>query len=250
MSKEGKRVEGMSKNKLTVKQKQFADEYLVDFNATQAAIRAGYSEKTAYSIGWENLRKPEIKEYIKTATEEKVLSAEATKKILSDIANAKLNDYFVIRQVKRSKLIEVPLKKVIKTLEDDMAFEQECANAIGYTDKRLEAFQEEQRYRAENLIRLRLELKKDPKAKRIIPGPEELVEEAELDMVKLTRDKENARIKSVTYGQFGPKVELHDSATALTNIAKIHGIFAPLQQSVTVNKGFFDFLKETSKNND
>lgn len=49
---------------MTEKQKRFCDEYLIDCNATQAAIRAGYSERTAYSIGQENLRKPEIKTYI------------------------------------------------------------------------------------------------------------------------------------------------------------------------------------------
>lgn len=49
---------------LTEKQKKFCDEYLLDCNATQAAIRAGYSPKTAYSIGEENLRKPELKAYI------------------------------------------------------------------------------------------------------------------------------------------------------------------------------------------
>ena len=47
---------------MTEKQKRFCDEYLTDLNATQAAVRAGYSKKTAYSIGEENLRKPEIKE--------------------------------------------------------------------------------------------------------------------------------------------------------------------------------------------
>lgn len=46
---------------LTNKQQRFVDEYLIDLNSTQAAIRAGYSEKTAYSIGNENLSKPEIK---------------------------------------------------------------------------------------------------------------------------------------------------------------------------------------------
>ena len=45
---------------MTPKQQRFCDEYLVDLNATQAALRAGYSKKTAYSIGVENLRKPEI----------------------------------------------------------------------------------------------------------------------------------------------------------------------------------------------
>lgn len=45
---------------LTAKQKLFIQEYLKDLNATQAAIRAGYSEKTAAETGYENLRKPQI----------------------------------------------------------------------------------------------------------------------------------------------------------------------------------------------
>lgn len=56
---------------MTKKQKLFCDEYLIDLNATQAAIRAGYSEKTAYSIGNENLTKPEIKKYIDDRMAEK-----------------------------------------------------------------------------------------------------------------------------------------------------------------------------------
>ena len=51
-------------SKLTPKQKRFCDEYLIDLNATQAAIRAGYSEKTAKEIGCENLTKPHIRDYI------------------------------------------------------------------------------------------------------------------------------------------------------------------------------------------
>lgn len=49
---------------MNARQKKFCDEYLIDCNATQAAIRAGYSPKTAYSIGEENLKKPELKAYI------------------------------------------------------------------------------------------------------------------------------------------------------------------------------------------
>lgn len=57
--------------KMTPKQQLFCDEYLIDLNATQAAIRAGYSKKTAYSIGVENLKKPEIKKYIADRMAEK-----------------------------------------------------------------------------------------------------------------------------------------------------------------------------------
>ena len=45
---------------LTARQERFCREYIIDYNATKAAVRAGYSEKTAYSIGSENLKKPEI----------------------------------------------------------------------------------------------------------------------------------------------------------------------------------------------
>jgi phage terminase small subunit len=51
--------------KLTAKQQRFVDEYLIDLNATQAAIRAGYSVQTAGSIGDENLKKPGIETTIK-----------------------------------------------------------------------------------------------------------------------------------------------------------------------------------------
>lgn len=50
--------------KLTEKQQRFVDEYLIDLNATQAAIRAGYSVDTAKEIGYENLTKPHIQKVI------------------------------------------------------------------------------------------------------------------------------------------------------------------------------------------
>ena len=52
---------------LTPKQQRFVEEYLIDLNATQAAIRSGYSEKTAKSIGQENLTKPDIQKAIEEA---------------------------------------------------------------------------------------------------------------------------------------------------------------------------------------
>lgn len=61
----------MVEKKLTAKQQRFCDEYLIDMNATQAAIRAGYSKKTAYAIAIENLKKPMLKNYISERMAEK-----------------------------------------------------------------------------------------------------------------------------------------------------------------------------------
>lgn len=56
---------------MTKKQKRFIEEYLIDLNATQAAIRAGYSPDSAADIGSENLRKPDIRAHIDKAMAER-----------------------------------------------------------------------------------------------------------------------------------------------------------------------------------
>ncbi len=75
-----------SKSKLSDKQKMFCKEYIIDLNATQACIRAGYSEKTAKQIGSENLSKPylqdEIARLMKNRNERVKLTAD---KVLGDI---------------------------------------------------------------------------------------------------------------------------------------------------------------------
>ena len=63
---------------MTAKQQRFCDEYLIDLDGTKAAIRAGYSPKTAAAIASENLRKPKLREYIaeRMAEKEKELIAD------------------------------------------------------------------------------------------------------------------------------------------------------------------------------
>jgi phage terminase small subunit len=73
--------------KMTPKQKLFAREYLVDLNATQAAIRAGYSKKTARQTGTENLSKPVIAERIQELMDERAERVKYTSdQALSDLA--------------------------------------------------------------------------------------------------------------------------------------------------------------------
>lgn len=81
---------------LTGKQKKFIDEYLIDSNATRAAIAAGYSEKTAYNIGWENVRKPEIKAEIDRRLDEVRMSKVAVLRGISDIANGDMAEFMDI----------------------------------------------------------------------------------------------------------------------------------------------------------
>lgn len=78
---------------LTAKQRRFVDEYLVDLNATQAAIRAGYSERTAGSVGHDLLKKPEIAAAIQEAMRARGERTEVTAdRVLQEAARLALFD--------------------------------------------------------------------------------------------------------------------------------------------------------------
>ncbi|MGY3065924.1 phage terminase small subunit [Pantoea agglomerans] len=88
---------------LTDKQEMFCREYFIDLNATQAAIRAGYSEKTARASGCENLTKPDIQNRIAE------LKADRNEQVSVDAA-------YVLR-----RLIEIDGMDVLDIMTDDMS---------------------------------------------------------------------------------------------------------------------------------
>nr|WP_309504302.1 terminase small subunit [uncultured Roseovarius sp.] len=84
---------------LTAKQGRFVAEYLIDLNATQAAIRAGYSEKTAYSMGQRLLKKVEVAEAIQKAKAKRSQRTEITQdKVVAELA--KLGFYDIRKAVR------------------------------------------------------------------------------------------------------------------------------------------------------
>ena len=88
---------------LTAKQQMFVKEYLIDLNATQAAIRAGYSEKTAKEIGAENLTKPNIASAVQEAMDKRAkkveLSAEyVLNTIIETVERCKQSEPVMIRE--------------------------------------------------------------------------------------------------------------------------------------------------------
>ncbi|APB77396.1 terminase small subunit [Paenibacillus polymyxa] len=90
---------------LTDKQNMFVKEYLIDLNATQAAIRAGYSKKTARKIGNENLTKPDIQAAIEKAMADRSKRTEITAdRVLQEyakIAFSDITDYLKINTAER-----------------------------------------------------------------------------------------------------------------------------------------------------
>jgi phage terminase small subunit len=224
---------------LNDKQLRFCEEYLVDFNATQAAIRAGYSVKTAYAIGYENLKKPAIRKFIDQKLEDLSLGKSETIKLLSDIAQSSLNDYFTIKQRMETPLVVKHLSVLIQELKLQIEDTRKFIKRAKIADpERLKGYAAEELYRFEQIALYEVELERNPKATRIVQGESRLVDVAELDLPKLVKDKQRGRIKCITPNEFGLKVELYAADAALRDIGRVHGIFEkdkepPAQINVT-----------------
>lgn len=220
---------------LVAKQRRFVEEYCVDFNATQAAIRAGYSVKTARAIGSENLTKPDICDAINERLESLDLTAAQTSKLMADIAQSSMNDYFRIVERDRIKTVTKPLQELIDRKKLDIKRAYMYIDRKGLSEKEYDDYIEKHIAPLEDdILRAEIDLELDPDA-TFEDGEVETYETVELDLVKLTRDKERGKIKSFQWGEFGPKVELYAADKMLISIANKLGFFTHRMQMLDKN---------------
>jgi len=95
--------------KLTPKQESFIQEYLIDLNATQAAIRAGYKPKAAAQMGAENLTKPNIKTAIEQAQtklrDERLATAYEVEEFLTSVLRGEIQDVSIKERIKSAEIL-------------------------------------------------------------------------------------------------------------------------------------------------
>ena len=135
--------------KLTDKKKRFCEEYLIDLNATQAAIRAGYSKNTAAEIGCENLIKPNIQKYIEERKADRAKRTELSQdEVLKELKNFAFSDITETILLSSEQIKELPenvrrlivsYKKVSKRFGEDQEFEEESVE-LKFVDK-MKAFE-------------------------------------------------------------------------------------------------------------
>lgn len=210
--------------KLTTQQKRFVEEYCVDWNGTQAAIRAGYSEKTARSIGSENLTKPNIRAAIDARLTQLSLSAGQTTKLISEIAETRLNEFLRVIQVPVRQRVEAYANVVLAQVKEEIALIEEKARPL--KKKEAGAFRSMLTKLKKRQVELELEVMRHGfTAPVYVEGPMVLEDRIEIDMVKLAQAKEQGRIKSWKPTAFGVAIEFYDASASLRDMGRIHGIF-------------------------
>ncbi len=134
--------------KLTAKQKKFADNYIKTGNATQSAIDAGYSKKTAKSVGSENLTKPDIKAYIAEKMREiesdRIMGAQEALEFLTNVVRGKELETKVVTTQYDVSTVKVPAdvktkisaaKEILKRYPDnDKLLEQQIRKITAEAD--------------------------------------------------------------------------------------------------------------------
>lgn len=112
-------------DKLTPKQKKFCEYYVQTGNATESAKRAGYSERTAYRTGADNLKKPQLANYIqelsKPGEDKRIADGKEIMEYLTSVMRGEVNDQFGLDAPlqERTKAAVELAKRVIDTKTSD-----------------------------------------------------------------------------------------------------------------------------------
>ena len=217
---------------LEPRQRKFVEAYCVLFNATKAAIKAGYSPKTARQMGSENLSKPDIKNAIRAVFAVASMDPEEIAARWTALARAGLSDFYTKVEVEYTTKVEQSLWTAIAKIEEEIEYEFEYMTrawlVIG-TDpeergKELLEHEKWVKRRKLDILRLEMRLERNPDAVQVVDGPKARRSEMQLDLVKAADLGLLDLVKAIVPTEHGTKVELRSPDAALDNLAKWQGM--------------------------
>lgn len=206
---------------LTPKQRKFVQAYLREPNATKAAKAAGYSADSAYSIGSENLRKPEVAAAVEAGLEQ-VMGKHEVRARTAEVAAATMEDFLSIERVPYTEQVVLPAEEALDLVTDTVATLSEELDSA--PQERADWITGELR-RLRRLTRKceRALAKTDPEQ----PDPEVMVDVQWAERLVVRVDLEKAReagklhlLKKLKETRYGMEIELHDAAAARELLGK------------------------------
>lgn len=210
-------------SELTDKRQRFVEEYPLDCNATQAAIRAGFSAPTARQMGSWLLTNVDIRAAVDERLRQKALAADEALKLTADVATSRLNDFMVVREVQGYEMSEQYVSVLLIHAKKKMELLQAAAKKL---PKKSNPFDGPIADLYVEIVGYELDIERfGDDVTRLAPGRPVVYEQADLDLVALARAKEGGRIKSLKHTKEGVQVEMLDAQGALRDILKMHGKF-------------------------
>jgi hypothetical protein len=218
---------------LEPRQRKFVEAYCRLFNATQAALSAGYSKKTARIIGAQNLSKLNIKTAIAAIFATSSMEPDEIAARWTALARAGLDDFYTKQEYEEETFLDEPLAGRIAKTEQADAYDYEyterAAVILGLDGDQLaeywDLYKRRKRDRQLAILSDQMELERDPKATyKVAGGPPVKKYRMVLDLVKAADLGLLDMVKTIAPTEFGLKVELRSPDAALDNLAKWRGM--------------------------
>jgi phage terminase small subunit len=218
--------------KLPEQRRKFVLAYCDTFNATKAALAAGYSEKTAYSQGPRLLKIVEVKTAIKAVLDTAGMDPEEIAARWDRIARGDLADFYTKVEYQETPKVQQSLFTAIKEIEDKIEYEygfmvrswEIFGTKPDDKGKELEQHEVWVRHRKLDILRYQMQLEKNPEATRLVDGPPVKKYRMELDLVKAADLGVLDLLRSTSEGRNGTGITIRDPDAALDNLAKWRGM--------------------------
>lgn len=207
------------------KEQAFIDSYVIHLQKSRAAVDAGYSEDTARQKGYEVYNRPHVKAAIEKKLQERTITADETVKLVSDISQTDLSDYFKAVQKLYTPQEKRGLQFLIDQLQFNIEIETEYLGLLDASDaKEKDATKDRIKSMERDIMRFEIELNKNPTASRIVDGESQLITEMQLDIDAVIADKERGRIKKYKLTKDGAlEIEMYSALDAAEKLLKVHG---------------------------
>lgn len=214
---------GRLTRRLSFRQKVWADAFIKTLSKKKASMIAGCTEPNANVYGSFMYGKVEVREYIEHVVASTIGTIDDNIKFIQGIRDTNLNQY--LKKVKRSKSdqIKVGLQVMIDNLKLEIAIEEDYLMEVAAEPKEITGSMHSLKFMRKQIAKYNIELRHNPKATRIISGPEYLVDDVELDLVKLAEDHEHGLIKTFKHTKDGIQIETYSSLDAAVSLSKIQG---------------------------
>ena len=205
----------------TPRLRAFVERYLETLNQSKAARLAGYSEKTAHAIGFENLRKPDVALAVELGMAERTMGQSEVLARIDEIARATFDDFITLEEVEYSERIPIPAfqrRELLRARAAD-ALEQaestaEPENAVAWRKIAQDAELEIER------------LPENPLETITVLGEVRRAVVARVDLVKAERLGKLHLIKKLKQTDRGLEVELYQMDNALRDLGRHYKLFS------------------------
>lgn len=210
---------------LSSKELAYVNNYCIHYSKAEAARAAGYKGPNVVQQGWNIFDREHVQAAIKERLRLATLSADETLKMISDTSRGNMSSYMKPVKKWHTPQVKKGLQEIIDENIQHIEMEDEFCTEAGLVEEEFDKFQAQLNIVRRRNMRLRIELKRNPEAFRIVDGVTEEIEVMELDLAAIVADKERGIIKSYKVTKEGVQIEICDPDASKDRLAKVHGLY-------------------------